>query len=116
MKARQEAVERRRLEVQKAKRQKSEARGGNLIYEKQTPFLSQERQMSKSLEQQLRQEKAHLQEVEERSEQRKKQGNNSSNFRHALHQALLERLTSAAHLRTERLAAKTQRSRLVAMI
>ena len=121
MKARQEAAERRRLEVQKAKRQKSEARGGNLIYEKQTPFLSQERQRSKSLEQQLRQEKAHLQEVEERSEQRKTSGirtsgNHFSNFRHALHKALLERLTSAAHLRTERLAAKTQRSRWVVLI
>ena len=121
MKARQEAAERRRLEVQKAKRQKSEARGGNLIYEKQTPFPSQERQRSKSLEQQLRQEKAHLQEVEERSEQRKTSGirtsgNHFSNFRHALHQALLERLSSAAHLRTERLAAKTERSRWVVLI
>ena len=36
MKARQEAAERRRLEVQKAKRQKSEARGGNQISETQT--------------------------------------------------------------------------------
>ena len=116
MKARQEAAERRRLEVQKAKRQKSEARGGNQISEKQTLFLTQERQRSKSLEQQLRQEKAHLKEVEERLEQRKTSGNHFSNFRHALHQALLERLSSAAHLRTERLAAKTQRSRWVALI
>ena len=85
------------------------------------PFLSQERQRSKSLEQQLRQEKAHLKEVEERSEQRKTSGirtsgNHFSNFRHALHQALLERLSSAAHLRTERLAAKTERSRWVVLI
>ena len=66
MKARQEAAERRRLEVQKAKRQKSEAREGNRVFETQILFFSQERQRSKSLEQQLRQEKAHLQEVEER--------------------------------------------------
>ena len=35
MKARQEAAERRRLEVQKAKRQKSEARGDNQVFENQ---------------------------------------------------------------------------------